>query len=359
MGKRLTLAYPGDLDTLTGGYLYDKRMVSELRALGWSIQTRSLDAGFPNVSDRVCHSTAIELAKIDDGQGLVIDGLALGALGKYAAIISAQRPFTALVHHPLALESGIDTDRAAQLHQSELDALSQSSCVIVTSDVTRQTLIDQFEVPDHRISVVLPGVDKPEPIPVTHSTFATDKTQPVKLLSVGALVPRKGFDILINALGALGHLHWKLIIVGDTQRSPETTTELQTLIQTLGITERVTITGALPADKLASHYRDADLFVLASRYEGYGMAYAEALAWGLPVIGTNAGAAAQTLATDAAQVVLVDDVSSLRAALSALISQPERRYIMKCVAVQHALTLPTWRSSAEKFAAALTQTHIR
>lgn len=353
MARQLTLAYPGDLDTLTGGYIYDKRIVTELKALGWETHALSLDANFPAVDDNIKQQTAQQLSQIDSKQILVIDGLALGALGQYAKLIQAQRPFVALIHHPLALESGIDPDAASELRISERQALSYAQSVIVTSRVTKQTLIDQYAVANHKITVVEPGLDRPARWDPSDTNKTNSPDQPLKLLSVGALVPRKGFDVLINALGQLRALNWQLTVVGDNERAPEYSQHIDELIKRLALEQRITLLGALPADRLAKLYQNADLFVLASRYEGYGMAYTEALAWGLPVVGTNAGASAQTLDTAGAKIVPPDHVEALAAALQLLISNSQIRSAMRAAAQHYAQQLPTWAESGRLFSQAL------
>lgn len=358
MAREVTLAYPGDLNTLTGGYIYDKRILAELGALGWTTHTLSLDHRFPAVDDSVKQESAKILADVNPNHILVVDGLALGALGQHARIIKAQRPFVALVHHPLALESGIDSTTAAALLQSEREALSHAQSVIVTSRITKQTLIDRFAVaPDH-ITVIEPGVDRPTEWAKLLSdkpSRSSHRANPVKLLSVGALVPRKGFDVLIAALGQLRELEWQLTIVGDYQRAPEHTAEIKDLIKQLSLEQKITLLGSLPAEQLARQYESADLFVLASRYEGYGMAYTEALAWGLPVIGTNGGAAAQTLATAAAKVVSAGNAQALADTLRLLIANSNERIKMSAVAFEHAQQLPSWHESGQLFAQALSR----
>ena len=177
----------------------------------------------------------------------------------------------------------------------------------------------------------------------------------MRLLSVGAIVPRKGFDVLLAALVSLKHLNWRLTIVGDDQRAPLTTEALRQTITEHGLQDRIVLAGAQPASELAVHYQQADVFVLASRYEGYGMAYAEALAWGLPVIGTDAGAARDTLATPAAQTVPAEDIGALADALERLIEDTTLRANMRQAAVAHAQTLPTWKDSGAQFAQTLIQ----
>ena len=352
MARELTLACPGDLNTLTGGYIYDKRILAELQALGWAVQVLRLDDRFPHVDESIRQDTARQLAAVDHRQILVIDGLALGALGAHAKTIRDTRPFVALVHHPLALESGVDPATAKNLHQSERHALSYAQHVIVTSQLTRQTLIEQYDVYPENVTVIEPGVDLPDRA-LSSCTETHSPANPLRLLSVGAIVPRKGFDILVNALGMLGELDWHLTIVGDQGRSVACTKELSELIGHLNLSDRIHMTGALPEPALAEQYRCADVFVLASLYEGYGMAYSEALAWGIPVVGTDGGAAAQTLATPAAKIVPAGNVEALAATLRALMSNPELRSQMRQAALDHALALPSWKDSGIRFAQTL------
>ena len=357
MARQLTLAYPGDLNTLTGGYIYNKRILAELKALGWQTDTLALDARFPAVDEAIKQASAKQLAQVPPGQALVIDGLALGALGNHTKVITQTRPFIALVHHPLALESGIDAATAKTLRETERVALSLAQSVIVTSQITKQTLTDQYDVAADKITVIEPGVDRAGQLGTSGAAATAQKNPnatPVKLLSVGALVPRKGFDVLIAALGRLAELDWQLTIVGDEQRAPACTAHIKDLIQQFGLQSQVTFAGALPAQELAEQYANADLFVLASRYEGYGMAYTEALAWGLPVIGTDGGAAVQTLATAAAKTVPVDDVDQLAQVLRALIVDNRTRAQMRVAAIEHAKYLPSWQDSGSKFSQALT-----
>ena len=111
----------------------------------------------------------------------------------------------------------------------------------------------------------------------------------VNLLAVGSIVPRKGYDVLIAALGQIPDLPWRLVIAGDPGRSPATAAALTEQIASLPLADRVELAGVVSAERLASLYAASDLFVLPSRYEGYGMAYTEAIAHGLPVVGHHRG----------------------------------------------------------------------
>lgn len=351
MAQSLTFAYPGDPDTLTGGYLYNKRISQALSEQGWGVQPLGLGSGFPWPSAEVAKHAVDRLARTPIEQLLIVDGLALGALGEYARSLSATRPYIALVHHPLARESGLSVEQSQRLYDSEKVALAHAHGVIVTSQTTAQTLIVDYGVRADYLFVIIPGVDRPalQPRPINVATKS------FRLLSVGAIVPRKGFDLLIESLFAVADREWTLTIIGDPTRSPATTAALEAQIAEFGLTDRVTLTGAVSADLLADSYRNADAFVLASRYEGYGMAYAEALAWGLPIIGTTGGAIERTVPADAGILVSPDEVAPLVDAFKQLLDDRATRESLTQAARRHGQSLPSWQTSSLAFAQALTQ----
>jgi glycosyltransferase involved in cell wall biosynthesis len=167
------------------------------------------------------------------------------------------------------------------------------------------------------------------------------------------VVPRKGYDILIAALSGLLDLPWRLTIVGDCSRDAATYARLMADIERHRLAPRVTIEDAVPAERLAALYAASDLFVLPSHYEGFGMAYAEAIAHGLPVIGTTAGAIPDTVPAAAGVLVPPGDAVSLGAALRRLIENGAERAALAAGASAAAAHLPTWRGSAELFSQAI------
>jgi glycosyltransferase involved in cell wall biosynthesis len=197
-----------------------------------------------------------------------------------------------------------------------------------------------------RIVIASPGTD-----PAPTAQGSSDGI--VRLISVGALVPRKGFDVLIAALATLSELPWHLTIVGDRGRDPQTAARLDADISRLKLGDRVKVAGAVPDARLAELYVGADVFVLASRFEGYGMAFSEAIARGLPVIGTTAGAIPETVPAGVGLLVPPDDVPALAAALRRVISDADERRRMSAAARAAAQDLPTWQDSAKLFAGAL------
>lgn len=346
MVKRLAFAVPGDLATLTGGYAYDRRMISELGRLGWQIDVIGLGDGFPLPSDATRAAAQACLFDIPKGRTVVIDGLALGALPEVATQLRGRNSLLAVIHHPLALETGLSAQHVKKLHASERDALAEVGAVIVTSAATQRRLVEDYAVPAERIFVAPPGSD-----PVAPAQGSTNGI--VRLLSVGAVVPRKGFDVLIAALGTLTKLPWRLTIVGDRTRDRKAVAQLEADITLHRLSDRVAVLGVVSPQRLAEFYVEADVFVLASRFEGYGMAYAEAIARGLPVIGTSAGAIPETVPHGTGILVKPDDPPALADALRQIIEDPTERLRLRSAARAAGARLPTWQDSVKIFSRAI------
>jgi glycosyltransferase involved in cell wall biosynthesis len=166
-------------------------------------------------------------------------------------------------------------------------------------------------------------------------------------------VPRKGYDTLIAALATLADLPWHLTIAGDCTRDPAAVARLISDIARSRLGDRVAILGAVSPERVGELYAGADLFVLASRFEGYGMVYAEAIMRGLAVVGTTAGAIPETVPADAGMLVPPDDVAALALALRQLMENPEERQRLAAAARATAARLPSWQESATLFSRAL------
>jgi len=339
-------AIPGDLDTPTGGYIYDKRMITELRQLGWRPEVLNLGEGFPQPNALTLAAAKAHLSDVPKGRLIVVDGLAFGVLPDAAEALRETHPLVALVHHPLALETGVTPEQAVALRESETAALACTRGVIATSAETARTLAAGYGVGAERITVAPPGTDRPKIVRRNSADIPA-------LLAVGAVVPRKGYDVLVEALATLLDLPWRLTIVGDCSRDLPTVARLKADIARHRLSPRVTIEDAVPAERLAALYASSDLFVLPSRYEGFGMAYAEAIAHGLPVIGTTAGAIPETVSVEVGILVPPDDVAALAAALRRLIENAEDRAQLAAGARKAAESLPTWAESAKLFSDAI------
>jgi glycosyltransferase involved in cell wall biosynthesis len=337
---------PGDLAIPTGGYAYDRRIIAELERLGWTIEIVNLGDGFPRPSPEQRKTAEERLMSVAAGCPIVIDGLAYGVLLEVGSKLWSRHPLIALVHHPLALESGLSETEADQFRASERAALAATKRVVATSATTARLLAADYGVPADRIVVARPGTD-----PAPAAQGSNDGI--VRLLAIGAVVQRKGFDVLIAALAMLRDLPWHLTIAGDRSRDPEAAAGLDADIARYGLGDRIAVLGAVSPKRIVELYAGADLFTLASRFEGYGMAFSEAIAHGLPVIGTTAGAIPETVAPGAGILVAPDDVAALALALRRTIENSDERRRMAAAARAVAQTLPSWWDSARLFAHAL------
>jgi glycosyltransferase involved in cell wall biosynthesis len=168
----------------------------------------------------------------------------------------------------------------------------------------------------------------------------------VRLLAVGSLSPRKGYDVLVEALAAIPMLPWHLTIIGTEHGGKGYGTILRALIAAKGLDGHVTLHGALTDTEVDAHYRQSDIFVMASHYEGYGMALTEALARGLPIVTTLSGSGAAQLPDSAAQKVEPGDAGALAGALAYLIGDAGARLRHADAAWAAAATLPRWTDTA-------------
>jgi glycosyltransferase involved in cell wall biosynthesis len=344
--RRVAFAVPGDLATPTGGYAYDRRMIAELQRLGWQVDVVGLGDGFPKPAAAQKSFAETALATVPGRHPILIDGLALGVLPEAAQAVRARRSLIALIHHPLALETGVSADEAGMLRASERAALAAATAVVVTSAPTARLLTADYGVSQDRITIVRPGTDR-------GAAARSGADGPIRLVSVGAVVERKGFDVLIAALAALADLPWRLTIAGDRTRDLLAAARLDADIARHNLGKRVELLGALPQERMSELYAGADVFVLASRFEGYGMAYAEAIAHGLPVIGTTGGAIPETVPPGAGILVPPDDVAALTGALRRIIADRGERERFAMGARAAAAALPTWQDSAKLLAGAI------
>jgi glycosyltransferase involved in cell wall biosynthesis len=345
----LHLVVPGPLDQLTGGYIYDARMVDGLRALGWTVPVHSLEGSFP-AGDAVAEaSLARALADLPAGARVLIDGLAMGSLPRPVHAHSTRLRILGMVHHPLADETGTSPAEQERLFALEREALSACAGVVVNSAFTAARLQD-FGVPSARVRIAPPGIDRG---PRVVGPLPGD---PPVLLCVGTLTPRKGQDVLMRALALIERLPWTCVCAGSLTRDDDFVCDVEELVEDGGLEERVRFVGELRGAALEALYQHASLFVLPSQYEGYGMAFAEALVRGLPVVGTTGGAVPYTVPADAGVLVPPGDHGALADALAALLTGEEgarTRDRLSEAAWAHGLTLPDWERAAGVFASAV------
>lgn len=345
-GDPITILAPAPLDARTGGYEYDRQLVRALQARGVRAELTALDATYPAPTPDARAHAARLLASLPTDAIAIVDGLAFGAMPEEAAREAGRLRLVALVHHPLAEETGLTQEVAQRLRDSETRALAAARLVVVTSAATAR-LLSSYGVPASRVAVVEPGT---HPAPLAEGSGEGDT---VHLLCVATLIPRKGHDLLVEALARLTDLPWRLTCLGSTTLHPATASTVQALIDQHRLSSRVTLAGSVEASEVADHYHRADALVMPTYYEGYGMAVAEALARGLPVVSTSAGAIPDMVGTDAGIVVPIGDLDALTEALRAVIQDTALRARFRAGAQRARLRLPTWDDAAAALSVAL------
>ncbi len=338
---------PGRLDTRTGGSIYDHRMVEQLRHRGWAVDVRELDGSFPYPVPAALDEASRVLGALPAGTTVVIDSLALGAMPDIVSREASRLRIVALVHLPLAADVSLDRETALRFDQAERRALGAATLVIVTGTATR-SMLARYGVTSERVLVIEPGTDR---APVARGSGGPS----VNLLCVATLNPGKGHRTLLTALAAVPERRWHLVCAGSLTRHPDTAAGVRARVAALGLDDHVSFAGDLEGPALAAAYDGADLFVLATVQETYGMAVAEALARGLPVVGTSTGAIPELVGEDAGLVVPVGDSAALAAALSLAIGDSACRARFAAGARRARNRLPTWEQASAKMADALTR----
>lgn len=342
---------PGDPETRTGGFIYDKRIIEALTAAGVPVVRHCLPEGFPEPDQQTLEKTAAVLQGIGDGETVVIDGLAMGAIPALLRPHAERLRLVALIHHALADETGLSPQQQAALFDSEREALGLAKRVVTTSRHTAKRLAG-FDVESERIAVVIPGA---VPAPLAEGSDGPG----LQLLSVGGLIPRKGHALLIEALGHLTDRPWHLVCVGTTSRDPDAAAQVREVIRQHALEQRVDLVGELAPSELEAQYNRADLFVLASYHEGYGMVFSEAIARGLPIVATSGGAVPEAVPPEAAFLVPPGDARGLAEALASVMDDNGLRKRLAAGARRARGKLPRWADAADRFIEALGLGHGR
>lgn len=342
MSRGLQFIVPGDIDTPTGGYGYDRQIVSGLRSLGWQVEIVSLPGSYPNIDAETQAAADRIFAAMPDGSLTLVDGLAYARLPQIAKREFGRLRLAVLVHHPLADEGGLPEATVRAFESDETIALEYAQAVICTSETTGQRLTTHYAVPEHKLHVAPPGTER--------KSSLINNRQKNALLCVASIVQRKGHDVLVEALAQLGELDWSARFVGPS-RDDAWRARLDRQIASHGLGDRIVFTGSLA--ELDPEYAQAGIFVLATRHEGYGMAYAEALAAGLPIVGCAVGAVPEVVPPVAGALVPPDDPAAFAAALRTLLTNSDAYDTAAAGARAAVAKLPRWDESAAIIARAL------
>ncbi len=277
------LLVPGRLDTRTGGYEYDRRVVNGLRSRGWSIEVRELDASFPEPSIAALDDVDAVLRAIPDGTIVMIDGLACSAMPAAVERHASRLAIVPIVHALIASEVGIDNATAARRMEGERRALRPAQAIVIAGPALVEPLT-HMDIDRRRIAVVRPGTDR---APLARGSGADGV---LHLVMVATLNPGKGHEIVIRALSTLRGRSWRLTCAGSFGRHPGTTARLRALLVELDLEARITLAGELDPAGVGALYDSGDVFVLPTLSETHPLVIGEALARGLPIVSTCVGA---------------------------------------------------------------------
>ena len=279
MTAPLTVVLPGDIDdpaSPSGGNHYDRRVCDGLRAAR-EVREVAVPGSWPVPSPESRAALAGALAAVPDGGTVLLDGLAGCGVPELLEAESHRLRLILLVHLPLADETGLPPDETRRLDALERRAVHAAAEVVATSVDAAAGLAARHGLPPGSVHVAAPGV---EPAPAV-----TGSPDGRRLLCVAAVVPRKGQDVLATALNRVA-VPWRCVCVGALDRDPGFAAEVRR------INPEITFPGTRTGAALDEEYAAADLLVLPSRAETYGMVVTEALARGLPVLATTVAAEA-------------------------------------------------------------------
>ena len=343
MPRNAAFAIPGDIDQKTGGYIYEKSLLLALRAAGRRIDHIELPAGFPLATPEDTAATLQRLGALPATVPLILDGLVYGGIDT-AVLAQVRAPLIAMIHHPVGMETGLAADVASMLLAREAANLALAAHVVVPSPHTARILTAGFGVEPARISIAPPGFAPADPV--------REPVDPPLVLAVGLIAARKGHDVLLSALAQVADLPWQAQIVGGTH-DPAVLDALVAQIAALGLAARVVLRGRIEDRELVTLYRRATIFALATRYEGYGMVFGEALLHGLPIVTCDGGAVPETVPPGAGLIVPVDDAPAFANALRAVLSDSGLRARLAAAATAVGKALPSWSDTATVMGEAL------
>ncbi|MGX7675812.1 glycosyltransferase family 4 protein [Plantactinospora sp. DSM 117369] len=344
---------PGDIDdpgTPSGGNHYDRQVITGLTGLGWQVRELAVPGSWPRPAEAERLALAAALAGVPDGAVVLLDGLVACGVPEVVGPAAVRLRLAVLVHLPLADETGLPPEVAARLDEWERRTLRAAPAVVATSAGTGRRLVERHGLPAARVHIVPPGVAAAPLAPGTDGAAS--------LLCVASVIPRKGHDVLVEALAAMPDRPWTCRCVGPVDRDPDHVDRLRRTAGAAGLADRIRFVGPRTGTELAADYAAADLLVLASRAEPYGMVVTEALARGIPVLGSAVDGLPEAVGRTpdgAVPGLLVPpgDPAALAGALRRWFDEPELRHRLRAAARDRRADLPGWEVTAARLGGVL------
>ncbi len=336
----------GDTDRKTGGYLYNGHVISGLRLRGLEIEEVVAGGASPDEQRKAAPrlGSTFDHSRFDT---IVVDALARIAVAPHLDRWQAFRPVVALVHElPSVAGGGPGSETVARERDYE-EPLLRADRLVAVSDHGGNVLSGRGVSPGF-IHVVPPGFDRV----LAGDGSPVRRGGPVRALCVAQWIPRKGILTLVEAWTLHERKGAVLELIGETNADPEYEMRVRAGIETAPCGS-IVVSGCVDDATLGVAYASADVFALPSRYEGYGIVYAEALAFGLPVIACDAGPVPDLVGREAAVLIRPDDRDDLSAALDLLLGNPALRAKMSDAAGRRSSRLPRWEETVAGFEAVL------
>lgn len=333
----------------SGGNVYDRRISNGLRNSGWRLHEHAVAGPWPQPDEAALAALTDVLTQLPDRSVVLLDGLIASAAPNTLTAHADRLRLIILLHMPLG--DGPPTSSLHTRRADERTSLSTASAIIATSVWTKEWLCEHYGMAPERIHVATPGVDVSDPVAGTADGG--------RLLCVAAVTPLKGHDVLLAALQTVRDLPWRCTCVGSLDRDPAFVDSTQRNAFAAGIGDRVRFAGSLLGADLDRAYAAADVLLLTSRRESFGMVVTEALARGLPVIATAVGGIREALGHDTDNNVPgilspSDDPAAFGAALRAWLEDALLRQRLRDIALERRTTLRGWSTTVARIAGTLT-----
>jgi glycosyltransferase involved in cell wall biosynthesis len=344
---------PGGVDdpaAPSGGNAYDRRVSLDLSGFGWQVHKHAVAGQWPRPTAAARAELARTLRELPDGSVVLLDGIVACGVPEVVVPETERLHLAVLVHLPLGDETGLEPALATELDAKERDVLRAVPAVIATSDWAVRRLVSHHGLAPERVHVAAPGAD------IAPLASGTDGVS--RLLCVAAVTPRKGQHRLVQALAAAADLPWSCVCVGGLGHDPEYVAHLRQLIKEHGLQDRIELAGPRSGAELDASYATADLMVLTSYAETYGMAVTEALARGIPVLATDVGGLPEAVgrAPDGGVpgiLVPPEDPAALAAELRGWFGEADVRRRLKAAARGRRAALDGWATTARSLAGVL------